>query len=230
MDDEIRQERNPVHPVILSKAMVRVKICGMTNLDDACHAAKCGADLLGFIFADSPRRVAPEQAREIVAALRAEGLARPIAVGVFVNTPPGDVIGICTDCGLSAAQLHGDESPDQCRLISRAGISVIKSFRIRDRASLDALIHYDAADFVLCDTYDPKQAGGTGRPFDHSLVAGLGNSYRLILAGGLTPENVADAVRIVCPWGVDVSSGVEAAPGRKDPAKVEAFIRNARAK
>lgn len=90
------------------------------------------------------------------------------------------------------------------------------------------MVQYDAADFVLCDTYDPRQAGGTGRAFDHALVTGLGNVYRLILAGGLTPENVAEAVAKVRPWGVDVSSGVEASPGRKDPAKVEAFIRNAR--
>jgi len=99
---------------------------------------------------------------------------------------------------------------------------------VRDRSSLDHVVRYDAADFFLCDTYDPERAGGTGRPFDHSLVAGLGTSYRLILAGGLTPENVADAIAVVRPWGVDVSSGVEASPGRKDPAKVEAFIRNAR--
>jgi phosphoribosylanthranilate isomerase len=208
----------------------RVKICGMTNLDDARHAARCGADLLGFVFAESPRRVEPEQVSKIIAALRAEGLTHTIAVGVFVNSPTGDVIGICTDCGLAAAQLHGDESPDQCRLISRAGISVIKSFRIRDRASCDAMVHYDAADFFLCDTYDPNRAGGTARAFDHSLVADASRLYRLILAGGLTPENVADAVSVVCPWGVDVSSGVEASPGRKDPAKIAAFIRNARAK
>ena len=208
--------------------MTRVKICGMTNLDDARHAVRCGADLLGFIFAESARRVSPEQVREIIAALRADGPSHVMFVGVFVDAPAGEVIGTCMDCGLTAVQLHGDEPPEQCRFIARAGISVIKSFRVRDRSSLDHVVRYDAADFFLCDTYDPERAGGTGRPFDHSLVAGLGTSYRLILAGGLTPENVADAIAVVRPWGVDVSSGVEASPGRKDPAKVEAFIRNAR--
>jgi len=208
--------------------MIRVKICGITNLDDARLAARCGADLLGFIFAESPRRVTPEQVREIVATLRAEGLSHVTTVGVFVNLPAGDVIGACMDCGLTVAQLHGDESPDQCRLISRAGINVIKSFRVRDHASLDAMVRYDAVDFFLFDTYDPERVGGTGRPFDHSLAVGASKIYRLILAGGLTPENVAEAVATVRPWGVDVSSGVEASPGRKDPAKVEVFIRNAK--
>jgi phosphoribosylanthranilate isomerase len=200
----------------------------MANLEDARHAVRCGADLLGFVFAESPRRVSPEQVREIIAALRADGPSHVMFVGVFVNAPAGEVIGTCMDCGLTAAQLHGNESPEQCRFIARAGISVIKSFRVRDRASLDHVVRYDAADFFLCDTYDPERAGGTARPFDHSLVAGLGTSYRLILAGGLTPDNVADAIAVVRPWGVDVSSGVEASPGRKDPAKIEAFIRNAR--
>jgi len=225
---KIRRTGNPLHPVILSKTMVRVKICGITNLDDARHAVRCGADMVGFVFAASPRRVTPEQVRAIVAGLRDEGLSLPALVGVFVNAPAGEVIGICTECELSAAQLHGDEAPDQCRVVSRAGISVIKSFRIHDRTGCDAMVRYDAADFFLCDTYDPTQAGGTGRPFDHSLVADASKFYRLILAGGLTPETVAEAVRVVHPWGVDVSSGVEASAGRKDPAKVEAFIRNAK--
>ncbi|MCX8038271.1 MAG: phosphoribosylanthranilate isomerase [Candidatus Sumerlaeia bacterium] len=208
--------------------MTRIKICGLTNVDDALHAARCGANLLGFIFADSPRRVSIEQARDIVAAIRNAGFAHILPVGVFVNAPPGDVIGTCLDADLGAAQLHGDETPDQCRVIAHAGIAVIKSFRVRDRASLEPVIHYDCADYILCDTYDPRRAGGTGRAFDHSLVAGLSATYRLILAGGLTPENVADAIAMARPWAVDVSSGVEASPGKKDPAKVEAFIRNVR--
>ncbi len=205
--------------------MTRIKICGLTNVDDALHAARCGASLLGFIFAESPRRVSVEQARHIVAAVRSAGFAHVLPVGVFVNAQPGDVIGACLDADLAAAQLHGDETPDQCRAVAHAGIAVIKSFRIRDRAGLQPIIRYDAADYILCDTYDPRRAGGTGRTFDHSLVTGLSKTYRLILAGGLTPENVADAIAAAHPWAVDVSSGVEASPGKKDPAKVEAFIR-----
>ncbi|KPL05663.1 hypothetical protein AMJ85_11315 [candidate division BRC1 bacterium SM23_51] len=208
--------------------MVRVKICGLTNLEDARHAARCGADMLGFVFAESPRQVAADQVREIVETLRREGLDRPIGVGVFVNTPAGELVGTCVEAGLTMAQLHGDETPNHCRAVSRAGMSVIKSFRVRSPESLVAMVRYDAVDLFHCDTYDPQRAGGTGRAFDHSLVVGLSSRFRLILAGGLTPENVAEAVAAVRPWGVDVSSGVESSPGQKDPAKVEAFVRNAR--
>jgi len=207
---------------------IRVKVCGLTNVDDARAAARAGADLLGFVFAESPRKVSPEKVREIVEAIRREGFSLPALVGVFVNEPAGEVIGTCFDCGLTHAQLHGDESPDYCRAVARAGIGVIKAFRIKDRQSTEGMIHYDAVDYFLCDTYAPDRAGGTGRAFDHSLVADLTSDFQLILAGGLTPENVAEAVRLVAPWGVDVSSGVESSPGRKDHGKVEAFIRNAK--
>jgi len=209
--------------------VIRVKICGIANLDDGRHALKCGADMLGFIFAESPRRVTPQQAYSIISALRDEGFATFTPVGVFVNAPVGDVISDCMDAGVSMAQLHGDETPLECRKISRIGINVIKSFRIRDRSVIETMFLYDTADYVLCDTYDPQRPGGTGQPFDYSMVASVSHLYRLILAGGLTPDNVVEAISIVHPWGVDVSSGVEASPGRKDPAKVEAFIRNARA-
>jgi phosphoribosylanthranilate isomerase len=208
--------------------MSRVKICGLTNLDDARHAVRSGADLLGFIFAESPRRITVDQAAEIARALSVEGLDVPTRVGVFVNAEVGEVVDTCVDCGFSTAQLSGEESPDYCRAVSRAGINVIKVFRVRDRGSLEDLIAYDAVDYVLCDAYDPKRAGGTGRTFDHSLVVDLSKRYQLILAGGLNPDNVADAVTRVRPWAVDVSSGVEASPGKKDPAAVEAFIRNAK--
>jgi phosphoribosylanthranilate isomerase len=208
--------------------MPRVKICGLTNLDDARHAVRSGADLLGFVFAESPRRVAVEQAAEIVRGMNAEGLDTPTRVGVFVDAEVGEVVDTCIDCGFPTAQLSGDESPDYCRAVSRAGISVVKAFRVRDRGSLEGLITYDAVDYVLCDAYDPKLAGGTGRTFDHSLVVDLSKRYQLILAGGLNPDNVAEAVTLVRPWAVDVSSGVETSPGRKDPGAVEAFIRNAK--
>ena len=205
--------------------VTHVKICGLTNFDDARHAARAGADLLGFVFAQSPRQVTVETVRAIVRDLRREGLAHESAVGVFVDLPAGEVIAACLESGLTIAQLHGSETPDDCRLVAQAGLSVIKSFRVRDHVRLEDIARYDAIDFVHFDTYDPQQAGGTGRAFDHSLVAGLSERFRLILAGGLTPKNVAEAVARVRPWGVDVSSGVEAAPGRKDPALVEEFIR-----
>lgn len=208
--------------------MTHVKICGLTNIEDARHAATCGADMLGFIFAESPRRVAPDRVREILETLRAEGLDYPTPVGVFVNVPEGDVIGTCLECGIGTAQLSGDESPDFCRLLTRMGIAVIKAFHIRDATSIQTMYTYDAVDYFLCDTFDPRRAGGTGRTFDHSLIEGLSEKFQTILAGGLTPDNVAEAVAVVKPWGVDVASGVEAAKGKKDPAKVEAFIRNAR--
>jgi phosphoribosylanthranilate isomerase len=206
----------------------RVKICGITNEEDAFHAARAGADLLGFIFAESPRRIDPQRAREIVEKVRAEGFAHIIPVGVFVNEPVGEIVSTCVQAEMAAAQMHGDERPDQVLAVTRFGITAIKSFRIRDQETIDAMSEYYAADFFLCDTYDEKLAGGTGRPFNHALVEGLSKSYQLILAGGLKPENVAEAIRNVEPWAVDVSSGVEASPGKKDPAAVEAFIRNAK--
>jgi len=208
--------------------MLHVKICGLTNLGDARHAARCGADMLGFIFADSPRRVEPDCARAIIDSLRAEGFEAPTPVGVFVDAPEGDVISTCVECGIATAQLSGGESPDFCRMLTRMGIAVIKAFHIRDKDSIRAMYAYDAVDYFLCDTFDPDRAGGTGRAFDHSLVAGLSEKFQMILAGGLNCDNVADAVARVRPWGVDVASGVEAEPGKKDPAKVEAFIRKAK--
>lgn len=205
--------------------MTRVKVCGLTNLEDALHAARCGASMLGFLFAESPRRVEPAKVRSIVEAIRAEGFeALPIA-GVFVNAPVGEIISTAVEAELNVAQMHGNEPPDDVLAVTRFGTSVIKAFRIRDRESVEEMNRYFAADYFLCDTYDPNRAGGTGKTFDHSLVENLSRSYQLILAGGLNPENVAEAIRQVRPWGVDVSSGVEAEPGRKDPAKVEAFIK-----
>jgi phosphoribosylanthranilate isomerase len=208
--------------------MTQVKICGLTNYEDARFAARAGADLLGFVFAESPRRVTRDATCEMMGRLRSEGLTVPLGVGVFVDPIAADVIRICTQCELTIAQLHGAETPETCRMIAEAGISVIKSFRVRDHISLQTIERYDMVSFVHFDTYDPERAGGTGRAFDHSLVAGLSKRFRILLSGGLTPENVAGAIALVRPWGVDVSSGVEIAPGRKDPAKVEAFIRNAR--
>jgi len=202
--------------------MVKVKICGITNGDDARHAADCGADALGFVFyAGSPRCVTPEQVREIVAGLP----PFVIRVGLFVNEDPGRIraiIGAC--CGLDVVQLHGDEPPEACVL---PPCRVIKGVRPRHAADLAALAAYPVA-ALLVDAAVPGQFGGTGQRADWDLAARLAARQRVILAGGLTPANVAAAVRQVKPYGVDVASGVESAPGRKDPDLVAQFIRTAK--
>jgi phosphoribosylanthranilate isomerase len=201
--------------------MVRVKICGITNGDDARHAADCGADALGFVFyAGSPRCVTPEQVREIVA-----GLPPFVTrVGLFVNEHPGRIRAIVGACGLDVVQLHGDEPPEACVL---PPCRVIKGVRPRREADLTALAAYPVA-ALLVDAAVPGQFGGTGQRADWELAARLAARQRVILAGGLTPANVAAAVRQVRPYGVDVASGVESAAGRKDPDRVAQFIRMAK--
>ena len=201
--------------------MVRVKICGITNSDDARHAADCGADALGFVFyAGSPRCVTPEQARELVA-----GLPPFVTrVGLFVNEDPVRIRAIIASCGLDAVQLHGDEPPADCVL---PPCRVIKGVRPRYAADLAALAAYPVA-ALLVDAAVPGQFGGTGQRADWELAAVLAARQRVILAGGLTPANVAAAVRQVRPYAVDVASGVESAPGRKNPDLVAQFIRMAK--
>ncbi len=203
--------------------MVKVKICGITNVKDALHAAACGADALGFVFfPESPRSISPESAREIVSTLP------PFvsAVGLFVNEKPGRIMETVEYCSLDLLQLHGDESPEDCAVLS--GRRVIKALRVRNAESMRAAGDYKVSALLL-DAWAPDRFGGTGRTFDWELAGLAGESLRIILAGGLNPENVSEAVSAVRPYGVDVSSGVEAAPGKKDPAKVEAFIANAKA-
>lgn len=201
--------------------MVRVKICGITNVDDALHAAACGADALGLVFyAKSPRCVTPAQARAIGAALP----PFVVRVGLFVNEVPERIAAIATECGLDAVQLHGDEPPAACNL---APLRVVKVLRVRDEASLVGHEQYDVSALLL-DTWVADSFGGTGTSFNWALAAAIARQRPVILAGGLTPDNVAAAIRQVRPYGVDVSSGVESAPGRKDPAKVARFIRTAK--
>ena len=201
--------------------MVKIKICGITNIDDALHAADRGADALGFVFFEkSPRCISPEQAEEIIAELP----PFVTAVGLFVNEAPERIDEIAGYCGLDVLQLHGDESPQECGGHSRR---VIKALRVKDADSLASLGEYSVA-AILLDAWVAGSYGGTGRRFDWELAARAADSHRIILAGGLSPRNVAEAVRAVQPYGVDVSSGVEADPGRKDPAKVAAFIRRAK--
>jgi phosphoribosylanthranilate isomerase len=201
--------------------MPRVKICGITNLDDARHAADCGADALGFVFyPGSPRFVDPDQARRIVAELP------PLVttVGLFVNEPPARIREMVDFCGLNTVQLHGDEEPEQC---CYPPCRVIKALRLRGDMQRNLFAAYKVSALLL-DAYVPDQFGGTGQRCDWEQAAKVASQYRVILAGGLNPDNVAEAVRQVHPYGVDVSSGVEGQPGQKDPEKVARFIRMAK--
>jgi len=201
--------------------MFRIKICGITNETDALHAVACGADALGFVFyGGSPRCVEAETVRAIVAKLP----ATVTAVGLFVNEEAEVVNTVAAASGISLVQLHGDESPEYCRRIERP---VMKALRVRDEQSLAGWQDYPV-EALLLDAWHPDKFGGTGEAGDWQLAAQMARQTTIILAGGLTPDNVAEAVKMVKPQGVDVSSGVECSPGRKDPEKVKAFITNAR--
>lgn len=202
---------------------VKVKICGLTNLTDAQAAVEAGADLLGFIFAEqSPRRMTVEAVAAFVRHLPLHVLR----VGVFVDPVEDLVMQAASACGLNLLQFHGSESPEFC---TQFGLMSVKAFRVRDEQSLAALPAYHT-DAWLLDTYSETQAGGTGQTFKWELATAAKQHGRpIFLAGGLTPDNVAEAVRRVQPFAVDVSSGVEAVPGRKDHAKVATFIRAAKA-
>ena len=201
---------------------VKVKICGITNSADARMAVEAGADLLGFVFYEqSPRHVTVSAAGEIARALP----PYVAKVGVFVNAPEELVTQAIAACGLNILQFHGDEPPAYC---VQFGVMSMKAFRVAGAESLRALPEY-ATDAWLLDAFSPGQPGGTGATFNWNLAIEAQKFGRpIFLAGGLTPENVAAAVRQVRPFGVDVSSGVEMAPGRKDAAKVKAFIAAAR--
>jgi phosphoribosylanthranilate isomerase len=198
---------------------VFVKICGTTSEEDALLAVALGADAVGFIFAPSARQIAPSVAGDIVKRLPAEVLT----VGVFRDESPQRVVEVMEATGLRAAQLHGRETPEQTQWIRRRARFVIKVFSAGDRAVADAAAH--RADVLMLDAPNP----GSGQVFDWTLAEGVPPGQRLLLAGGLTPDNVADAIAQADPWGVDVASGVEAAPGRKDPRKLRAFITAAKA-
>lgn len=200
-----------------------VKICGVTNTDDALAAATAGADALGFNFyEESPRHVTLQTAAELVRHLP----SFVVKVGVFVDAPEDLVYRAIADCGLTLLQFHGNETPEYC---AQFGLMNMKAFRVRDAASLDALTKYPS-DAWLLDAWTPDKPGGSGQKFNWDLaVAACKLGRPVFLAGGLTPENVSEAVRKVRPYGVDVSSGVEVSPGKKDHAKVRAFIKAAKA-
>lgn len=200
--------------------MLRIKVCGITRQDDALHAVDCGADALGFVFYDrSPRAIESKGAGKIIATLP----PFVTVVGLFVNEDPVRVRQIADDCGLDIIQYHGDENPETIR---RAPRRAIRALRVRESTSLDDIDHYPACGLLL-DAWVPGFYGGTGVRCNWEIAAELAKKRAVILAGGLTAENVAEAVRSVRPYGVDVSSGVEEVPGRKDRQKVAAFIRAA---
>ncbi len=201
----------------------RVKICGITNLADALAAVEAGADVLGLNFYEqSPRHVPVRAAAEL-----SKGLPPFVMrAGIFVNPDEELVTRAIGECGLSLLQFHGDERPEFC---AQFGLMSIKAFRIRDAESLQAIPEFHT-DAYLLDAYSPEARGGTGGKFNWDLaVAAQKFGKPIFLAGGLTPDNVTEAVRQVRPFGVDVASGVESAPGKKDHAKVRAFVAAVRA-
>jgi phosphoribosylanthranilate isomerase len=201
--------------------MVRVKICGITNIEDAMAAVEAGADALGFVFYEkSPRFINPMSAAEIIAKLP------PFiqSVGLFVNEEAEKINWASDYCGLDLVQLHGDESPEDCLEVNRR---VIKAFRMQNSVSIEPLKKYQVSGYLL-DAWCPDCYGGTGKSFNWEMAAAAGQYGRIILAGGLTPENVAEAIVAVRPYAVDVSSGVESTPGKKAQEKVREFIRKAR--
>lgn len=203
----------------------KVKICGITNAEDAAVAVEAGADALGFVFYQkSPRHIEPALARQIIMSL--PPLVMP--VGVFVNEDQQVVRNFMDDCGLAVAQLHGDESAIYCKELGR---TVLKALCVKDRSTFLALAEFrgraGVRGFIL-DAFSDEAYGGTGQVIDWQLAAEAAKVASILLAGGLTPDNVEKAIQAVRPYGVDVSSGVERSPGRKDHEKVRAFIRAAK--
>lgn len=202
--------------------MVKIKICGITNLADAKAAVDYGADALGFVFfKESPRYIPPEEAASIIRSLP----SFVNSVGVIVNESAENMAGIISATGIDVIQLHGEETPEMCRLTRR----VIKAIRVKSLESLDPLNKYrDYVSAFLLDTYTPNILGGTGQIFNWDIAVDAKQFGRIILAGGLTPDNVSDAVRHVNPYAVDVSSGVEAKKGKKDHEKMKLFVERAK--
>jgi phosphoribosylanthranilate isomerase len=202
---------------------VAVKICGITNYEDASISVELGAGALGFIFADSPRQITPRKAREIISAIP------PFVktVGIFVNQDPIEINKIVCYCGLDLVQLHGDESPDFC---NERMPYTIKALRIKDEASLrTARAYLDKVRALLLDTYSKDKAGGTGQTFDWQLAIKIKKlGIPIILAGGLGPSNIDGAISTVRPYAVDVNSGVEARPGKKSHSLIKDLMEKVR--
>lgn len=203
--------------------MIKVKICGITRLSDAKNACRAGADALGFVFAKSPRRVSAQRAKRIADALG----GRVTKVGVFVNAPVQKVARIMRFCGLDAVQLHGDEPASSARKLCGMGFPVIRAVRVCGKLSPRAL-ERGPADAVLFDAASRDVYGGSGQRFDWKLLKGLRMEKPVIVSGGLDAGNVRGLLKRFKPFAVDVSSGVEASPGKKDPKLVREFIKNAK--
>lgn len=202
--------------------MTKVKICGITNKDDALAALKYGADALGFVFyPQSPRSVNPKTVKGIISVLP----PFVTTIGVFVDKPREEIEKICSFTGLDVVQFHGSETPEDCTIDNKA----IKAIRVKDLSDLDVLKEYINVSAFLLDTYSDDAIGGTGQVFNWEIAVEARKFGNIILAGGLTPDNVKDAVQITQPYGVDVSSGVEGPEkGKKDHKKLELFIRKAK--
>ena len=200
--------------------MIWIKICGITNIEDGLRAAFLGVDALGFIFAPSLRRVEPDVAKKIISALPNTLLK----VGVFVNEDPEEVLRVAEYCGLNGLQFHGEESPEYCQKFSRL---IIKAIRIKDLESLTDIERYPNVT-ILLDTYSPVQAGGAGNPFPWEIALIAKEKRNFILSGGLNPGNIGEAIRKVRPLGVDVCSGMETNPGKKDLLKMMDFLKEVR--
>jgi phosphoribosylanthranilate isomerase len=205
--------------------MVKVKICGITNLKDARQAIEAGATFIGFNFYErSPRYVTPSAAKRIM-----QSLPKKVkAVGVFVNETENKMLTIVRRIGLSHVQLHGEESPETVARLQRT-LPVIKAIRVRKSFSTSELSRYKNASAFLLDGFDRHRRGGSGKSFPWDIARRAKRVGRIFLAGGLTPANIGEAIRSARPYAVDVCSGVEAKPGKKDPAAVKKFMRAARA-
>ncbi|MEW6108658.1 MAG: phosphoribosylanthranilate isomerase [Nitrospirota bacterium] len=202
--------------------MVKVKICGITNLDDAMAAVDFGADALGFVFfKDSPRYVSIKTASEIIKNLP----SFTTTIGVFANEAPENIGNVVSMTSLDIVQLHGDESPEMCNCSRR----IIKAIRVKSLESLEPLKKYkNLVSAFLLDTYTPNILGGTGQIFNWDIAIEAKQFGKIILAGGLTPDNISDAIIRVDPYAVDVSSGIERAKGKKDHKKMKLFIERAK--
>ena len=203
--------------------MVFTKVCGITNPGDAREAADAGADAIGLIFAESPREVNVEEARRISVALP-DGVLK---VGVFVDAEPEEVLETAREVGLDLAQLHGDETPETVAAIRGAGLPVMKALRVRNAEALADIQSYEA-DLIMLDAWSARSRGGTGETFDWGLAKSVKGCGNIVVSGGLTPENVREAIEFFEPYGVDASSSLEEKPGKKSGERVRRFVRAAK--